>query len=132
MTNKNTEAGKAPTPDPAEDNAFFPSSYSLEKYTSSKSDLEGADYPNPYREGKWKVLMIASDERYLLMRNGTMFSTGNHPVEMLLPMYHMTKAVRFRQRKVCRFFIAGFLVVYAALHGLICSLRLLPLSSISS
>lgn len=36
--------------------------------------------------------MIAADERYLLMRNGTMFSTGNHPVEMLLPMYHMDKA----------------------------------------
>jgi D-lactate dehydratase / protein deglycase len=54
--------------------------------------LEGTDYPNPYRERKWKVLMIAFDERYLLMRNGTMFSTGNHPVEMLLPMYHMSKA----------------------------------------
>ncbi len=92
MTSKNTEADKHPTPDPAENNAFFPSAYSLEKFTSSKSDLAGADYPNPYREGKWKVLMIASEERYLLMRNGMMFSTGNHPVEMLLPMYHMNKA----------------------------------------
>lgn len=91
MTNRNTEVDKYPTPDPAEDNAFFPSAYSLEKYTSSKSDLEGANYPNPYREGKWKVLMIASDERYLLMQNGTMFSTENRPVEMLPPMYHMNK-----------------------------------------
>ena len=32
--------------------------------------------------------MIASQERYLLMQNGKFFSTGNHPVEMLLPMYH--------------------------------------------
>ena len=83
---------KRPTPDPAEDNAFFPSPYSLSQFTSPKSDLSGADYPNPYRGGRWKVLMIASDERYLLMQNGTMFSTGNHPVETLLPMYHIDKA----------------------------------------
>lgn len=83
---------KHPTPDPAEDNAFFPSPYSLGQFTSSKSNLGEADYPKTYRGGRWKVLMIAADERYLLMQNGTMFSTGNHPVEMLLPMYHMNKA----------------------------------------
>lgn len=92
MASENTETDKRPTADPAENNAFFPSPYSLGQFTSAKSDLAGADYPNPYREGKWKVLMIATDERYLLMQNGTMFSTGNHPVEMLLPMYHMNKA----------------------------------------
>ena len=83
---------RRPTPDRAEDNAFFPSPYSLGQFTSSKSDLDGADYPNPYRGGRWKILLVATDERYLLMQNGTMFSTGNHPVEMLLPMYHMDKA----------------------------------------
>lgn len=85
-------ANKNPTPDPAEDNAFFPSQYSLEQFTSSKTDFDGASYQNPYRDGKWKVLMIATDERYLLMKNGKMFSTGNHPVEMLLPMYHIDQA----------------------------------------
>lgn len=83
---------KRPTQDPAENNAFFPSPYSLGRFTSSKSDLSDANYPDPYRGGRWKVLMIATDERYLLMRNGTMFSTGNHPIEMLVPMYHMDKA----------------------------------------
>lgn len=83
---------KRPTPDPAEDNAFFPSPYSLSQFTSSKSDLSGADYPTPYRGGRWKVLMIGADERYLLTDNGSQFSTGNHPVETLLPMYHMDKA----------------------------------------
>ncbi|MBR1225131.1 protein deglycase HchA [Bradyrhizobium sp. AUGA SZCCT0176] len=83
---------KRPTPDVAENNAFFPSPYSLSQFTSAKSDLDGADYPNAYRGGKWKILMIAADERYLLMDNGTMFSTGNHPVETLLPMYHLDKA----------------------------------------
>lgn len=83
---------KNPTPDPAEDNAFFPSPFSLGRFTSSKSDLDGADYPDAYTGRRWKVLLVAPDERYLLMKNGTMFSTGNHPVEMLLPMYHLDKA----------------------------------------
>lgn len=83
---------KRPQPDPAEDNAFFPSPYSLGQFTAPKSNLSGADYPNPYKDGRWKILMIGADERYLLTDNGTMFSTGNHPVETLLPMYHMDKA----------------------------------------
>lgn len=83
---------KRPTPDQAEDNAFFPSPYSLSQFTSPKSDLSDADYPNPYQGGRWKILLIGSDERYLLTDNGTMFSTGNHPVETLLPMYHLDKA----------------------------------------
>lgn len=83
---------KQPTADPAEDNAFFPSKYSLSQYTAAKTDFDGLKFKAPYRGGKWKVLMIATDERYLLMENGTFFSTGNHPVEMLLPMHHMDQA----------------------------------------
>jgi len=82
---------KNPRPDPAEENAFFPSPYSLSQFTSTKSDLSGADYPNAYKGDK-KVLMIGADERYLLTDNGSFFSTGNHPVETLLPMYHLDKA----------------------------------------
>lgn len=88
----NSDLSKQPTPDVAEDNAFFPSAYSLGEFTSAKSDLGDADYPNAYTGGRLKILMIATDERYLLMENGTFFSTGNHPVEMLLPMYHLDKA----------------------------------------
>lgn len=90
MAETHTE-DKRPQPDLAEENAFFPSSYSLSQFTSPTSDLSGADYPNPYK-GKKKVLMIGADERYLLTDNGTFFSTGNHPVETLLPMYHLDKA----------------------------------------
>lgn len=36
--------------------------------------------------------MLCTDERYLQMDNGSFFSTGNHPVETLLPMYHLDKA----------------------------------------
>ena len=82
---------KDPQPDEAEFNAFFPSKFSLKGFTSSKSDLDGADYPQPYR-GKRRILVIGTDERYLRMENDTLFSTGNHPVETLVPMYHMHKA----------------------------------------
>lgn len=92
MTTEISEMDKNPTPDLAEDNAFFPSPFSLSQFTSSKTNYDGTKYESPYRGGKWKVLMIATDERYLLMKNGTMFSTGNHPVEMLLPMFHMDQA----------------------------------------
>ena len=80
-----------PQADPAENNAFFPSSYSLSQFTSPTSNLSDAEYEHPYT-GTKKVLMIGADERYLLTDNGTFFSTGNHPVETLLPMYHMDKA----------------------------------------
>ncbi len=83
---------KRPTVDSAEENAFFPSPYSLEQYTAARTDFDGLKFQTPYRGGRWKVLMIATDERYLLMQNGTFFSTGNHPVEMLLPMYHLDQA----------------------------------------
>ncbi|MFS4436846.1 glyoxalase III HchA [Paracoccaceae bacterium GXU_MW_L88] len=82
---------KTPNPDPAEQNAFFPSPYSLTQYTSPKTDYDGGDYPQIYTGDK-KVLAILTDERYVLMQNGTMFSSGNHPVETLLPMLHIDKA----------------------------------------
>ncbi|EMW7817054.1 protein deglycase HchA [Acinetobacter baumannii] len=82
---------KNPTPDLAEDNAFFPSPNSLSQYTSPKTDYDGTTYPTPYAGNK-KVLMIATDERYIQMQNGKFFSTGNHPVEMLLPMFHLDNA----------------------------------------
>lgn len=80
---------KEPRPDEAEDNAFFPSPYSLNEYTSPKTDFRGVQRPGGYTGGRWKVLVIATEERYVLMGNGTMFSTGNHPVETLLPLHHL-------------------------------------------
>lgn len=82
---------KLPTPDPAEYNAFFPSPYSLGEFTSPRTLIDGDDYPDAYK-GKRKILMIAADERYLRTDTGKLFSTGNHPVETLVPMYHLHKA----------------------------------------
>ncbi|MFG3124746.1 glyoxalase III HchA [Streptomyces sp. NPDC048201] len=87
-----TDLSKDPAPDPAEDNAFFPSPYSLSKYTSPKTNFDGVEHKGAYTGGRWKVLMIGTDERYLLTEDGKFFSTGNHPVEMLLPLHHMMEA----------------------------------------
>lgn len=64
-----TADDKRPSPDPAEDNAFFPSPFSLSQFTAPKSDLSGADYCDAYTGGRWKVLMIGADERYLMTDN---------------------------------------------------------------
>ncbi|WP_067975462.1 glyoxalase III HchA [Mycolicibacter icosiumassiliensis] len=82
------DLSRDPTPDPAEDNAFFPSPYSLSQYTAPRTDFDKVTHQGGYR-GRWKVLMIATEERYVLLENGRMFSTGNHPVEMLLPAHHL-------------------------------------------
>lgn len=84
---------RSPAPDAAEDNAFFPSPCSLGQYTAPKTDFDGlATAENAYSGGRWKVLVVATEERYMLMDNGTMFSTGNHPVETLLPLHHLLGA----------------------------------------
>lgn len=87
-----TELSKNPVADRAEHNAFFPSDYSLSQYVAKVTDFNGFKFEKPYTGGKHKVLMIASDERYLEMKNGKLFSTGNHPVETLLPMLHIHHA----------------------------------------
>lgn len=92
MSRDAAELSKDPTPDAAEDKAFFPSPYSLSQYTSAKTDFGGVQHKGAYTGGRWKVLMIATEERYVLLENGKMFSTGNHPVEMLLPLHHLMEA----------------------------------------
>ena len=86
------ELSKEPVRDRAEHNAYFPSDYSLSVYTSPKTDFDGFKFKKAYEGGKYKVLMVASDERYVQMKNGKLFSTGNHPVETLLPMLHIHHA----------------------------------------
>ncbi|MFF1263481.1 MULTISPECIES: glyoxalase III HchA [unclassified Streptomyces] len=91
MTSVADDLSREPTPDPAEDNAYFPSPYSLSQYTAPKTNFDGVKHKGAYK-GKLKVLMVAAAERYILLENGKMFSTGNHPVEMLLPAHHLMEA----------------------------------------
>ncbi|MEJ2890500.1 glyoxalase III HchA [Actinomycetospora aeridis] len=80
-----------PTPDPAERDAYFPSPYSLSQYVAPRTDFDGTEV-NGEAGSRRKVLVIGADERYLPMGNGRLFSTGNHPVETLLPLVHLEAA----------------------------------------
>lgn len=87
-----TELNQQPKRDMAENNAYFPSDYSLSLYTRPVTDFDGFKIDAPYTGKNNKILMVASDERYLKTKSGKLFSTGNHPVETLLPMLHMVNA----------------------------------------
>lgn len=79
-------------PQPTEDGAFSPSRLALKLATSSKTDFDGTVYKDAYTKGKLKVLMVCTEERNMTMANGKKFSTGNHPVEMMVPMLHLKNA----------------------------------------
>ena len=38
-----------------------------------KTDFDGFKFDKPYTGGKYKILMVASDERYLEMKTGKLF-----------------------------------------------------------
>ena len=79
-------------PKAASDGSFSPSPLALRLATTQKTDYAPTQYPNAYQGGVWKVMMICTEERYMVMQNGKKFSTGNHPVEMLVPMLHLEQA----------------------------------------
>jgi molecular chaperone Hsp31 and glyoxalase 3 len=78
-------------PTATEDGAFSPSPLALKLATSATTDFDNTTYKNPYTGNK-KVLMICTEERNMTMANGAKFSTGNHPVEMMLPILHLKNA----------------------------------------
>lgn len=86
------ELSKSPVADRAEHNAFFPSEYSLSQYVAKKTDFAGTPVGKIAGAQGKKILVVATDERYLLTQSGSFFSTGNHPVETLLPMLHLHEA----------------------------------------
>ena len=73
------------------DGAFIPSPFALKLATSSTTDFDNTKYENPHTGNK-KVLMVCTEERNMTMANGKKFSTGNHPVEMMLPILHLKNA----------------------------------------
>ena len=55
------------------------------------TDFENITY-RKYSGTQKKILVICTEEKNLKMKNGKYFSTGNHPVESLLPMLHLRNA----------------------------------------
>lgn len=85
-------ADRAPQPDPARQGAFLPSPFSLGQFVPARTGAERVSYPPLPAGARHKVLVVCTDQRYMTMANGALFSTGNHPVETLLPMYHLDQA----------------------------------------
>ena len=73
------------------DGSYSPSKMALKMGVSDKTDFENISYQK-YNGEKSKVLVIFTEEKNLKMKNGKFFSTGNHPVEALLPMLHLKNA----------------------------------------
>ena len=73
------------------DGAYIPSPFALKLATSPTTDYVKVDFKNPHKGNK-KVLMVCTEERNMTMENGEKFSTGNHPVEMMLPILHLKNA----------------------------------------
>jgi molecular chaperone Hsp31 and glyoxalase 3 len=73
------------------DGSYSPSKIALKMGVSDKTDFENISYQK-YQGKKSKILVIFTEEKNLKMKNGKFFSTGNHPVEALLPMLHLKNA----------------------------------------
>ncbi len=74
-----------------DDGSYSPSSLALTLGTVSTTDYEAVEY-NKYQGNKSKILVIFTEEKNLEMKNGKLFSTGNHPIEALVPMLHLQNA----------------------------------------
>ncbi|MDD1791784.1 protein deglycase HchA [Enterovibrio sp. ZSDZ42] len=73
------------------DGSYSPSKLALKLATSDKTDYDHVSY-KPYQGHRSKVLVIFTEQKNMEMQNGKLFSTGNHPVEALLPMLHLKNA----------------------------------------
>ncbi|MBP8181962.1 MAG: DJ-1/PfpI family protein [Acidimicrobiia bacterium] len=72
-----------------DDGAYAPSYLAL-KAAGTGSKFED-DQPQLPLNGR-RVLMICTEDGHMRMQNGKLFSTGNHPVETLVPMLHLLRA----------------------------------------
>ena len=73
------------------DGSFSPSKTALRIGVSQKTDFEPISHKK-YQGKRTKILVLFTENQNLLMKNGTYFSTGNHPVEAFLPMLHLKNA----------------------------------------
>ena len=78
-------------PQETEAGIYIPSTSSLKLAAPSKTNYDNTDYDTPYT-GKKKILMVCTEKQYMTMENGNKFDTGNHPVEMMVPLLHFKKA----------------------------------------
>ena len=68
-----------------------------------KQTTDYAEEPSECITQHAKVLVVCTDDGRFKMSNGKIFSSGNHPVETLLPLLHLKTA--------------GFSFVFATISG---------------
>jgi len=73
------------------DGSYNPSIFTLLMATSKKTKYAPQQYEAKYT-GTKPILVVCTDEYLMEMQNKKKFSTGNHPVEMLVPMLHFRDA----------------------------------------
>jgi len=71
---------------------YEPSFFSRKAMVSSKTDYSKNSYSDGNTDPTKKILVVCTEERYMTMKNGKKFSTGNHPVETLVPILHFEEA----------------------------------------
>ena len=81
--------GLAPTLE--SDGTYSPSKLALKMGVADKTDFESISHPQ-IQGKRSKILVIFTEQKNLKMKNGKYFSTGNHPVEALLPMLNLKNA----------------------------------------
>eukprot|EP00551_Chaetoceros_affinis_P000935 CAMPEP_0203644528 /NCGR_PEP_ID=MMETSP0088-20131115/9957_1 /ASSEMBLY_ACC=CAM_ASM_001087 /TAXON_ID=426623 /ORGANISM="Chaetoceros affinis, Strain CCMP159" /LENGTH=285 /DNA_ID=CAMNT_0050501083 /DNA_START=184 /DNA_END=1041 /DNA_ORIENTATION=- len=74
-----------------EDGSYDPSPFTLLVGTSKTTGYVQQEYDVKYT-GTKPILVVCTDESLLEMENKKKFSTGNHPVEMYLPLLHFRDA----------------------------------------
>lgn len=80
------------SPQLTQDGSYSPSPFSLRMATSKKTDYSSLKYENPNKDKTRKILVLCTEQNHLQTTNGKLFSTGNHPVEMMVPMLHLKSA----------------------------------------
>ena len=73
--------GIAPQQEP--DGSYRPSKLAMKLGTSTTTDFSNRKY-DKYQGPRNKILVIATEQKNMTMANGKKFSTGNHPVEILV------------------------------------------------
>jgi len=73
------------------DGSYSPSKLALMLATVDVTDFENVTYEK-YQGNKKKILVVFTEQKNLNMQNDKLFSTGNHPIEALLPMLHLKNA----------------------------------------
>lgn len=73
------------------DGSYRPSKLAMKLGISDTTDFSNLSY-DKYDGPRKKILVLATEQKNMTMANGKKFSTGNQPVETLLPMMHLRNA----------------------------------------